>query len=204
MTTRRPRPDSRLSAARYRVDQTTPSVDGDDEESDAGRLTPDQRAGMVEAAIQQAMRRGDFDDLPGAGRPIPGLDRPHDPDWWIRRKIEREGLTGLGPPALTLRAEDAGLAERIDAQSTETAVRELLEDFNARVVEARRQLLGGPPVITPTRDVEQELLAWRERRDARLRAAQEERARRAAELARMSWRERRRARRADRDLGRSG
>ncbi|MDQ4138824.1 MAG: DUF1992 domain-containing protein, partial [Actinomycetota bacterium] len=149
MTTKGPRRDGRLAAVRYQVERVVPSDEQQAEEaSAAGQLTPEQRAGMVEIAIQQAMRRGDFDNLPGAGRPLPGLDRPNDPDWWIRQKIEREGLTGLGPPALTLRTEDAGLEERLDALPSEAGVRELLEDFNARVREARRQLLGGPPVIT--------------------------------------------------------
>ncbi|WP_210509101.1 DUF1992 domain-containing protein [Naasia sp. SYSU D00057] len=194
--TKRPRSDSRLAAARYQVDRAMPASDEADDASESGRLTPDQRSGMVEIAIQQAMRRGDFDDLPGKGRPLQDLDR-HDPDWWIRRKIEREGLTGLGPPALTLRKENAELGERIDAQPTEAAVRELLEDFNKRVIEARRQLLGGPPVITPTRDIDAEVAGWRERRDARLRVAEEERQREQAEYAALSWRERRRRRRSE-------
>lgn len=125
------------------------------------------RSAVVEIAIQQAIRRGDFDDLPGAGKPIPGLGEPHDPDWWIRRKIETEDLHGLGPAALTLRVEDERLDARLDALATETDVREALEDFNRRVIEARRQLLGGPPVITPIRDVEAEVVAWRSRRAAR-------------------------------------
>jgi hypothetical protein len=155
----------------------------------------DQRAQMVEIAIQQAVRRGDFDDLPGAGEPLRDLNRVRDPDWWIRRKIERERLTGLGPPALTLRTEDAELHAKLDALGSERAVREHLEDFNRRVVEARRQLQGGPPVVTPTRDVDAEVAAWRARRTERIRAAQERREREQAELAAMTWRERRRARR---------
>ena len=79
-------------------------------------------------------------------------------------------------------------------------MREALEDFNLRVREARRQLLGGPPVFTRPRDVDAEVAAWRERaqerRAARERAREEARQREAAELAAMSWRERRRARRA--------
>ena len=196
MTTNRSNRDSRLAAVRYRVDHSVPSEQEQAEEaSDAGRLTPEDRAGMVEIAIQQAMRRGEFDNLPGAGRPIPGLDRVNDPDWWIRQKIEREGLTGLGPPALTLRAEDAQLQSRMDAMAGEASVRELLEDFNTRVREARRQLLGGPPVITPMRDVEAELAGWRERRAARLRANEQRRAEERAAATATSWRERRRARR---------
>lgn len=133
--------------------------------------TPEQRAAVVETAIQQAIRRGDFDDLPGAGKPIEGLGEHHDPDWWIRRKIESEQLSGLGPPALALRVEHAEFAERLDALTSERDVREYVTDFNTRVREARLQLLGGPPVVTPEHDVEAEVAAWHERREARPQAA---------------------------------
>ena len=113
--------------------------------------------------------------------------RPHDPDWWIRRKIQTEQLTGLGPPALTLRVEHAELEAHLDTLTRESDVREHLEDFNSRVVEARRQLLGGPPVVTPTRDVDAEVAAWHERRAARLSAVAE-----AAELPAVPRRRRRR------------
>lgn len=153
----------------------------DQHDDDAtGRESMDRRAHFVEISIQQAMRRGDFDDLPGAGKPLPLRD-VHDPDWWIRRKIEREGLSGLGPPALTLRTEDAAMDEDLDALGSEEAVREHLESFNRRVIEARRQLLGGPPVVTPTRDIDVEVERWAQRRSARLRAAAERREREAAE-----------------------
>jgi hypothetical protein len=145
----------------------------------AARESMDRRAHYVEISIQQAMRRGDFENLPGAGKPL-RLGDTHDPDWWIRRKIERENLTGLGPPALTLRTEDAALDDALDALGSEAAVREHLDDFNRRVVEARRQLLGGPPVITPTRDVEAEIARWRKRRDVRIAAAAERAASEAA------------------------
>jgi hypothetical protein len=47
-------------------------------------------------------------------------------------------------------------------------VRDILADFNRRVIDARRQLQGGPPVVTRTRDVEEEVSRWRERRAARI------------------------------------
>jgi hypothetical protein len=199
MTKRRP-PDARLAVARYMAERAAPPEKaGDEEPANPGQPTADQHAQFVETVIQQAIRRGEFDDLPGAGKPLPGLGGVRDPDWWIRRKIEREHLTGLGPPALMLRTENAGLEDRLDGLPTETAVREALEDFNARVREARRQLLGGPPVITPLRDLEAEVAAWqeraKERRAARQRAIEEEREREAAALAAMTWRERRRAKR---------
>ena len=104
-----------------------------------------ERALYVETAIQQAIRRGEFDDLPGAGKPLEGLGDHHDPDWWIRRKIQSEQLTGLGPPALLLRGEHAEFAARVDALTPESDVREYVDDFNRRVIDARRQLQGGPP-----------------------------------------------------------
>jgi len=156
------------------ADDTRADDTGDDNAAAARRSMLDLRAQYVEVRLQQAMRNGDFDDLPGAGKPIPNLGDVHDPDWWMRRKIERENLTGLGPPALTLRTEDAAMDARLDAITSEREVRETLDDFNRRVVEARRQLLGGPPVVTALRDIDAEVERWNERRRARREAAQRE------------------------------
>lgn len=127
----------------------------------------EHRARWVDQQIRVAIERGDFDDLPGAGKPIDDLALHDDPDWWLRRLIERERITGVLPPALALRTESARLNEILDSETTASRVREIVEDFNRRVVDARRQLTGGPPVVTAPRDVEEEVLAWRERRAER-------------------------------------
>ncbi|MFT4280421.1 DUF1992 domain-containing protein [Microbacterium sp.] len=175
--------DPRLDAARYRAMQAAREhgFDGEPEDSsptataDTARTAatpgPSERAMYVESAIQQAIRRGDFDDLPGYGKPLEGLGDHHDPDWWIRRKIQTEKLTGLGPPALQLRVEHAEFEDRVDALRREREVREYVADFNRRIIEARRQLLGGPPVVTPMRDEDAEVAAWHHRRQARAAAA---------------------------------
>ena len=121
----------------------------------------------VEQQLRIAMERGDFDDLPGAGKPIEGLGGAHDPDWWVKKLVEREQLSVL-PPALALRKEDLELAAQLDRLTTEREVRRELDDFNARVRRARMQLQGGPPVITPERDLDVEVESWRDRRVARL------------------------------------
>lgn len=123
----------------------------------------------VEQQLRIAQEQGEFDNLPGAGKPIEGLGSQHDPDWWLKKLVEREQLSVL-PPALSLRREDIELAENLDRFSTESEVRRELEDFNARVRRARMQLEGGPPVITPERDLDVEVTAWRERREARIEA----------------------------------
>ena len=134
------------------------------ESREAAATRAQHQAAYVDQQIRIAMARGDFDNLPGAGKPIAGLGSSHDPDWWVKKLIEREHITGVLPPALQLRKDDAALDAELDREYAEKAVRERLEEFNRRVVEARRQLLGGPPVITRLRDVEAEVEAWRVRR----------------------------------------
>jgi len=144
----------------------------------------------VDQQIRVAMAKGEFDDLPGAGKPIKGLGGDPDPEWWLKRYVEREQIAVL-PLSLQLRKEDAELDGRLDRLASERQVREALEDFNERVVAARYQLPEGPPLITMPRDVEDEVTAWRERRDARQRAlAERARAARAEKPARRWWRRR--------------
>lgn len=163
--------DPREAAARYRARQQSDHSEEDAESGTApGIAAATDRAAFIETAIQVAIRRGDFDDLPGAGKPLEGLGTHHDPDWWIRRKIEQENLTGLGPPAILLRTEDRELDDQLDLLGCEADVRDVLVDFNRRVIEARRQLQGGPPVVTETRDIDVEVAAWADRRAARLAA----------------------------------
>ncbi|GAB3995868.1 DnaJ family domain-containing protein [Nocardioides marmoraquaticus] len=121
------------------------------------------QARWVDLQIERAMARGEFDNLAGAGKPLKDLGSPDDRDWWLKKLVERERITGVLPPALQLRKDDAELDGLLDRETTEDQVRQLLTDFNRRVVEARRQLQGGPPVVTPTRDVEHEVAAWAER-----------------------------------------
>ena len=141
---------------------------GEPDDAAQRALRIEHQALWVDMQIQQAMRRGEFDDLPGAGKPIAGLDRPHDPDWWVKRLIERERITGVLPPALALRKEHAEMDATLDRITTPTGVRQAIDDFNARIIEARRQLQGGPPVITPLRDPDEEIAAWHRRRTERI------------------------------------
>ena len=131
-----------------------------------------QQSSWVDLQVRQAMERGEFDNLPGLGKPIEDLGVEHDPDWWVKKLVERERIALL-PPAIALRKEDAELDARLDSINVEAEARRELEDFNRRVIETRRQLQGGPPVVTAPRDVDAELSAWRDRRTARREALRE-------------------------------
>nr|WP_235833764.1 DUF1992 domain-containing protein [Aeromicrobium chenweiae] len=163
--------DRKLHEYRQRLEAERAGQDDTEESAEEAAKARDRRiasqSAWVEIQVQQAMRDGEFDNLPGAGKPIPGLDRPHDPDWWLKRLIEREKISVL-PPALALRTEDARLDDVLDRETVADGVRRVVEDFNARIVDARRQLQGGPPVITPLRDVEAEVDAWARRRADRV------------------------------------
>lgn len=147
-------------------------------------------AAKADFEIRQATARGDFDNLKYAGKPIPGLGATLDPDWWVKGLIERENLSGLAPAPFRLRKEDKELDEKLDRQYSEAKVREILEDFNRQVIDARRQLLGGPPVVTKTRDIDAEIDRWRARREAARVIAEEPQP---EEAPRMPWWRRRRS-----------
>jgi len=182
-----------VTAASQQAPEPADQPEADDETARIDRM--EQRTLWVDLQVRRAMQRGDFDNLPGAGKPIPGLDGTHDPDWWLKSLIAREQITGVLPPALALRREDAALDARLDQEATADGVRAAVLDFNQRVVEARRQLLGGPPVVTATRDVEAEVTRWQDRRaqrTQRLRDQQEQTEPAAGHRRRWPWQRRHR------------
>ena len=113
----------------------------------------------VDRQIREAEGRGAFENLPGAGKPIPGLDRPYDAMWWVKAKMEREGLSAL-PPSLTLRkaAEDAR-KEASHARS-EAEVRRILTEVNERIREALARPPEGPPLNLAPFDIDAVVGEW--------------------------------------------
>ena len=149
-------------------DRPEPDEQQEDDSAVERRRRPEDTAVWVDLQIRAAMARGEFDDLPYAGKPLPAhLTSNDDPNWWLKGLIERERITGVLPEALQLRKDDTDLEARLDRIARPDDVREAVAEFNRRIVEARRQLAGGPPVVTPLRDVEAEVTAWFERRRLR-------------------------------------
>ncbi len=155
--------------------QKDPRLDDAAQKAAAQRRMAQQQT-WVDLQIRQAIDRGDFDNLPGYGKPIEGLGGEHDPDWWLKQLVQREHIALL-PASIQLRKEDAELDDLLDKQATEGAVRREVEGFNERVIRARYRPAEGPPLITQPRDVDLEVERWRERQ-REIRAA-----RRAAEAA---------------------
>ena len=117
----------------------------------------------VERQIREAMSRGEFDNLPGAGKPLPNIDEPHDEMWWIKDKLRRENISLL-PPALALRKELEEALDQIAKARGETAVRQIVAAINARIVHVNSRTTSGPPSSTTTLDIDRVIQEWRKRR----------------------------------------
>jgi hypothetical protein len=116
----------------------------------------------IERQLREARERGSFDDLPGAGKPLPRT--ASDELAWLREKARREDLpvTALLPPSLAVAKEVEDLPARLSRERSEPRARKLVEDLNARIDAARRGPQVGPPVRTALLDVEGVVGAWRE------------------------------------------
>ena len=95
------------------------------------------------AAFFWAAHRGQFDDLPGKGKPIPGLDRPYDENWWIKQKLQREQLSVL-PPGLAMRKEVETALDNLVELPSEAAVRRTFERLNDKIAYVDAAGIGPP------------------------------------------------------------
>jgi hypothetical protein len=127
----------------------------------------------VDKQIRDAQNRGDFDNLPGAGKPIPDLGKTHDDLWWVKQKMRRENLSFL-PPALALRKEVEDARTAAMRARSEPAVRQIVADINEKILAAIRKPTSGPPIDQMPLDVERVVREWyAEQRAAAERAAAE-------------------------------
>src|SRR3954452_13626218 len=104
--------------------------------------------GWVEQQVRQAEAEGAFEGLPGAGKPIPDLDRTHDDLAWIANYLRRENVdvADVLPPALRLAKEVETLDERLAPIASEVRVRHVVEELNQRIDEAYARPQVGPPL----------------------------------------------------------
>ncbi|WCN78597.1 J-domain-containing protein [Micromonospora sp. LH3U1] len=105
----------------------------------------------VEAQIRGAVQRGEFDDLPGMGKPIPGRGAPYDESWWIKSFLEREALPSdlLLPTPLQLRRRIEQVPDEVRDLPTEQSVRDFVGQLNAQIVAWLRNPDGPRVVVRP-------------------------------------------------------
>lgn len=113
-------------------------------------------------AIREATDRGEFDDLPGAGKPIPDLGTTYDEAWWAKQLLRREGLSLL-PDTLQLQLVVEKERERIGGLESEADVRLELAALNEMIRQRLLSAVTGPPSRTTLVDVERFVAEWRRR-----------------------------------------
>jgi len=122
----------------------------------------------VDQQIRQASERGDFDNLPGAGKPIPGRGDPYDEEWWLRSYLRREEIPAedLLPTSLLLLKEIERLPDTVRDLPSEREVRDTATKLNARIMDWLRSPSGGPRVRVRPVDVDAVVERWRADRAA--------------------------------------
>ncbi|MER7269807.1 DUF1992 domain-containing protein [Micromonospora carbonacea] len=126
----------------------------------------DRWEAAAEAQIRTAQERGEFDNLPGAGKPLPGRGTPYDESWWIKSFLEREKLPGdlLLPTPLLLRRRIERLPDEVRGLPTEAAVRAYVADLNREVVAWLRNPTGPQVVVRPA-NADEVVAGWRADRE---------------------------------------
>ena len=116
----------------------------------------------IDEQIRRAEERGAFDDLPGAGKPLPKRNEDA-AQAWLREYLRREGISAdeLLPAPLKLRKEIERLGENAATLRSEDQVREVARELNDRIVQWRR-FPSGPAVFVPLVDTEAMAARWRE------------------------------------------
>jgi Domain of unknown function (DUF1992) len=117
----------------------------------------------VDQQIADAERRGVFDDLPGAGKPL--NIKPNGGDYgeaWVRDYARREGVSAeeFLPTPLRLRREIERLTEAVGEFRSEAEIREVAADLNRRIVEWRR-IPVGPPIHVRLVNADDLVARWR-------------------------------------------
>jgi len=125
----------------------------------------------IDQQVADAERRGVFDDLPGAGKPLNLRPGAADGDYgqaWLRDYARREGVPAeeMLPTPLRLRREIERLAETAGEFRSEQEVREAAADLNRRIVEWRR-IPVGPPVHVRLVNADDLVARWRTARSER-------------------------------------
>lgn len=126
-----------------------------------------QRAESVQdRLIREAAERGEFDDLPGYGKPLKNLTGSGAQDW-VTTWVQREDLSGVLPPEMALRKEAEQVVDTVEELRTESEVRAHVEELNRRIREMRlRPPSGhnrGPESFLRTVSADRVVKEWQER-----------------------------------------
>jgi DnaJ homologue, subfamily C, member 28, conserved domain len=122
----------------------------------------DRFESLIEQQIRRAQERGEFDDLPGSGKPLPDRGELTDELWWVKDYLRREGLSteALLPQSLQLARQVERLPQTVRGLRSEAAVRSVVSDLNEQIIAYLRAPVG-PLVPLRTVDPDATVAQWR-------------------------------------------
>jgi hypothetical protein len=112
-----------------------------------------------EELIRLAREEGAFENLPGAGKPLTDPGDSYDPDWWVKKLVQREKVSVV-PPSLELLRKVEAEVERIRKLSDEAAVRERIRALNVEIARANARAAEGPPTRLAPLDADTIVAQW--------------------------------------------
>jgi Domain of unknown function (DUF1992) len=117
----------------------------------------------IDQQIDEAKERGAFDNLPGAGKPLPDRGDEDFGQSWLREWVQREGVSidEMLPPPLKLRKKREVLAQRAPGMRSEQDVRDAVAALNQEIRQWRR-IPVGPPIFVPLVDEDKMAGLWRD------------------------------------------
>ena len=118
---------------------------------------------FVERQIREAQEAGEFDHLPGFGKPMPELDEPEDDLWWVKSLLKRERLSLLPPSLEILRTVELGL-EAIWSLGGEGEVRKAVAELNEKIRRANFSITWGPPSTMVPVEADEIVNQWRDKK----------------------------------------
>ena len=118
---------------------------------------------FIDRQIAEARDAGEFDDLPGAGKPL-NLEGPRDDMWWVKEMLKREELSVL-PPSLEIRRDLERSMVQLLKASREEDVRRGVDALNERIRRVNAYATSGPPTNLIPVDPEAVVARWRLRQE---------------------------------------
>lgn len=126
-------------------------------------MSPEVQRGLVERRIQEAMERGEFDNLPGAGKPLRIEEPPvlNSDLWWALKILKQANFV---PDEVRWRKQIDELRARMHGVRDEEELRQVVREMNELIEKLSGMGTNRIPMTWMKLDEEKAAAEWRRRR----------------------------------------